>query len=156
WPHAMLTDSGGFQAYSLSAPGPRTEAGDSDRPSSPPINLVEAAEEGFAFKSHLDGSRHTLTPEDAVRVQGLIGADIQMQLDVCPPGDSPRAVVEAAVARTTRWARRALASPRPERQALFGIVQGACFADLRRAHASELGELPFDGLALGGFSVGEP
>jgi queuine tRNA-ribosyltransferase len=143
WPHAMLTDSGGFQAYSLAtASGMRS--------------LVDAAEEGFAFKSHLDGSAHTLTPEDAVRVQGLLGADVQMQLDVCPPGESPRPVVEAAVARTTRWARRALAAPRPERQALFGIVQGACFADLRRAHADELGALPFDGLALGGFSVGEP
>ena len=143
WPHAMLTDSGGFQAYSLSA-------------ATKPTSLVALAEEGFAFKSHLDGSRHTLTPEDAVRVQGLIGADVQMQLDVCPPGDSPRAAVEDAVARTTRWAKRALASPRPEQQALFGIVQGACFADLRRAHADELGALPFDGLALGGFSVGEP
>jgi queuine tRNA-ribosyltransferase len=143
WPGAMLTDSGGFQAYSLGT-------GDG-QPS-----LVESAEEGFAFRSHIDGSRHLLTPEEAVRVQGLIGADIQMQLDVCPPGESPRAVVEAAVARTTRWARRALATPRPERQALFGIVQGACFADLRRAHADELGALPFDGLALGGFSVGEP
>ena len=100
WPHAMLTDSGGFQAYSLStAAGMRS--------------LVAFAEEGFTFKSHLDGSNHTLTPEDAVRVQGLIGADIQMQLDVCPPGDSPRSVVEQAVARTTRWAKRALAAPRP-------------------------------------------
>jgi queuine tRNA-ribosyltransferase len=143
WPHAMLTDSGGFQAYSLSAASGKR-------------SLVAVAEEGFAFKSHLDGSQHMLTPEEAVRVQGLLGADIQMQLDVCPPGDSPRSVVETAIARTTRWARRALASPRPERQALFGIVQGACFSDLRRAHAEELGGLPFDGLALGGFSVGEP
>jgi queuine tRNA-ribosyltransferase len=143
WPHAMLTDSGGFQAYSLSAASGKR-------------SLVAVAEEGFAFKSHLDGSQHMLTPEEAVRVQGLLGADIQMQLDVCPPGDSPRSVVETAIARTTRWARRALASPRPERQALFGIVQGACFSDLRRAHAEELGALPFDGLALGGFSVGEP
>jgi queuine tRNA-ribosyltransferase len=141
WPHAMLTDSGGFQAYSLSV------GKDS---------LVGATEEGFRFKSHLDGSAHLLTPEEAVRVQGLLGADVQMQLDVCPPGDSPRAVVEAAVARTTRWARRALAAPRPPGQALFGIVQGACFPDLRRAHAEELGAMPFDGLALGGFSVGEP
>jgi queuine tRNA-ribosyltransferase len=143
WPHAMLTDSGGFQAYSLSsANGLRS--------------LVAGAEEGFAFKSHLDGSTHTLTPEDAVRVQGLLGADVQMQLDVCPPGDAPRPLVEDAVARTTRWAKRALGEPRPGRQALFGIVQGACFTDLRRAHAHELGALPFDGLALGGFSVGEP
>jgi queuine tRNA-ribosyltransferase len=141
WPHAMLTDSGGFQAYSLSTGGP---------------SLVGAAEEGFTFKSHLDGSTHSLSPEEAVRVQSLIGADVQMQLDVCPPGESPREVVEAAVARTTRWARRALAVERAPGQALFGIVQGACFADLRRAHADELGALPFDGLALGGFSVGEP
>jgi queuine tRNA-ribosyltransferase len=95
-----------------------------------------------------------------VRVQGAIGADIQMQLDVCPPGESTRPVVEAAVAQTTRWARRALATERPPRQALFGIVQGACFGDLRRAHADELAALDmnggFDGLALGGFSVGEP
>jgi queuine tRNA-ribosyltransferase len=90
-----------------------------------------------------------------VRIQGLIGADIQMQLDVCPPGEASRDVVEAAVARTTRWGKRALAAPRPPGQALFGIVQGACFVDLRRAHADELGALPFDGLALGGFSVGE-
>lgn len=141
WPHAMLTDSGGFQAYSLAV-------------SSQP--LVGASEEGFTFKSHLDGSTHQLTPEEAVRVQGLLGADIQMQLDVCPPGESPRDVVEAAVARTTRWAKRALATARPPAQALFGIVQGACFVDLRRAHAEELATLPLDGLALGGFSVGEP
>jgi len=159
WPHAMLTDSGGFQAYSLSAGASASSRG---RPRSgvagdvPSPALVDSAEEGFTFKSHIDGSTHVLTPEEAVRVQALLGADVQMQLDVCPPGDSPRSVVEAAVARTTRWARRALAVPRPEGQALFGIVQGACFADLRRAHAEELAALPFDGLALGGFSVGEP
>jgi queuine tRNA-ribosyltransferase len=149
WPHAMLTDSGGFQAFSLGA----GSAGKGP--------LVKLDEKGFTFRSHLDGSKHELTPEEAVRVQGLIGADIQMQLDVCPPGESPRPVVEQAVARTTRWARRALAAPRPEGQALFGIVQGACFSDLRRAHAEDLAGLEvdgkaFDGLALGGFSVGEP
>jgi queuine tRNA-ribosyltransferase len=149
WPHAMLTDSGGFQAFSL---------GQSGSPSKDP--LVKLDESGFAFRSHLDGSLHHLSPEEAVRVPGLIGADIQMQLDVCPPGDAPRAMVEDAVARTTRWAKRALACARPEGQALFGIVQGACFADLRRAHAEELAALEvdgrsFDGLALGGFSVGE-
>jgi queuine tRNA-ribosyltransferase len=142
WPHAMLTDSGGFQAFSLAA-------------------LVKTEDAGFEFRSHLDGTKYHLSPEDAVRIQGQIGADIQMQLDVCPAGDAPRATVEAAVAQTTRWARRALAAPRPAKQALFGIVQGACFADLRRAHAEELAALEhegrgFDGLALGGFSVGEP
>jgi queuine tRNA-ribosyltransferase len=137
WPRAMLTDSGGFQAFSLS-------------------ENVKLTEEGFTFRSHLDGQSMFLSPEEAVRIQGLIGADIQMQLDVCSPGNSERKVVEAAVARTTRWARRAVATPRPDRQALFGIVQGACFVDLRRDHAKELAEYPFDGLALGGFSVGEP
>jgi queuine tRNA-ribosyltransferase len=146
WPHAMLTDSGGFQAYSL---GARKEK----------AALVAPSEEGFTFRSHLDGSKHHLSPEEAVRVQALIGADIQMQLDVCPPGESTRAVVESAVAQTTRWAKRALSTPRPAEQALFGIVQGACFVDLRKAHAAELAALDvnggFDGLALGGFSVGE-
>ncbi len=152
WPRAMLTDSGGFQAFSLAQ---RKPGGAPGRASN---SLVLPNEEGFTFRSHLDGAKHHLSPEEAVRVQGLLGADIQMQLDVCPPGESPREVVEAAVARTTRWARRALAAPRPEQQALFGIVQGACFADLRRAHAEELAALEpgFDGLALGGFSVGEP
>jgi queuine tRNA-ribosyltransferase len=145
----MLTDSGGFQAFSLGG-GTGTAR---SRP------LVKLDEEGFTFRSHLDGSKHHLSPEEAVRVQGLLGADIQMQLDVCPPGDSPRAIVEEAVARTTRWARRALSCPRAPGQALFGIVQGACFPDLRRRHAQELAAMddpPFDGLALGGFSVGEP
>lgn len=139
WPHAMLTDSGGFQAFSLT-------------------ELRKTTEDGFTFRSHLDGTAMHLSPEDAVRIQGKIGADIQMQLDVCSPGDAPRSDLEAAIARTTRWAKRALATERPESQALFGIVQGACFSDLRIAHAEELAGLDpgFDGLALGGFSVGEP
>lgn len=146
WPRAMLTDSGGFQAYSLAAASP----------SFPQRPLVQHAEDGFLFKSHLDGTLFSLTVERAVLVQGLLGADVQMQLDVCPPADAPREVVEEAVLRTTRWARRALSTSRPARQALFGIVQGGCFADLRAAHAADLAALPFDGLALGGFSVGEP
>src|SRR5690606_14602022 len=90
-----------------------------------------------------------------MRVQGLLGADIAMQLDVCAPGDSPRETLEAACATTTRWAARCLAAKREDR-ALFGIVQGGTHRDLRERHADELGALPFDGLALGGFSVGEP
>jgi queuine tRNA-ribosyltransferase len=153
WPHAMLTDSGGFQAFSLA----RAKKGsDATTPKAP--GLVIPDEEGFTFRSHLDGSRWHLSPEEAVRVQGLLGADIQMQLDVCPPGGADAQTVEAAVAQTTRWARRALAAPRPPGQALFGIVQGGTNAALRRAHAEELASLDpgFDGLALGGFSVGEP
>ncbi len=139
WPHAMLTDSGGFQAFSLNTKE----------------KLVSPSEDGFRFKSHLDGSEKFLSPEIAVEVQSKIGADIQMQLDVCPPGESTREIVEAAVKQTTRWAKRALAAKRKPNQALFGIVQGACFSDLRKAHAEELGAMNFDGLALGGFSVGE-
>jgi queuine tRNA-ribosyltransferase len=155
WPHAMLTDSGGFQAYSLGSVRPGEPRAREKARAAGNASRVGASEQGFTFKSHLDGSMHSLSPEDAVHIQGLLGADIQMQLDVCPPGDAPREVVEAAVARTTRWARRALDAARPTAQALFGIVQGACFVDLRREHANELGALPFDGLALGGFSVGE-
>jgi queuine tRNA-ribosyltransferase len=142
WPHVILTDSGGFQAFSLGGAS----------------GLVTAAEEGFTFRSHLDGSRWHLSPEEAVRLQGLLGSDIQMQLDVCPPGNAGADAVLAAVRQTTRWARRALAAPRPLGQALFGIIQGGGNAALRRAHAEEQAahDPGFDGLALGGFSVGEP
>jgi queuine tRNA-ribosyltransferase len=143
WPNAMLTDSGGFQAFSLAQ-------GERGAP------LAKTREDGVEFRSHLDGQKHFLSPEEAVRIQGLLGADIQMQLDVCPPGGAERSVVEEAVARTTRWAKRALACERPAGQALFGIIQGGTHADLRLRHAAELASLPFDGLALGGFSVGEP
>lgn len=158
WPHAMLTDSGGFQAFSLAtmlgAKGDKAQKTGTKSSTS----LVKRTSDGFSFRSHLDGSKHHLSPEEAVRIQGLIGADIQMQLDVCPPGDAPRAAVEEAVRETTRWAKRALAAPRRPTQALFGIIQGGTHADLRRAHAEELAALDagFDGLALGGFSVGEP
>ena len=154
WRGPMLTDSGGFQAYSLSRGDLSRGDGKQSSGGGPPKQ--HTTEDGFTFKSHLDGSTHALTPEGAVRVQGLLGADVQMQLDVCPPGESPEAVVEAACARTTRWAKRALSVERPPGQALFGIVQGACFARLRRSHAEDLGAMAFDGLALGGFSVGEP
>jgi queuine tRNA-ribosyltransferase len=132
----IATDSGGFQAFSLS---PR----------------VRVSEDGFEFSSHLDGKRFLLSPEEAMRVQGLLGSDIAMQLDVCPPGGAPRNDVVAAVERTTRWAERCLVV-RHSRQALFGIVQGGTDIELRRAHAETLARLPLDGLALGGFSVGEP
>lgn len=136
WPHAMLTDSGGFQAFSLS-------------------KLRKLSEDGFSFQSHLDGSRRHLSPEEAMRVQGLLGADIAMQLDVCPHGQAPRAELEAACAMTSRWARRCLAAKRQD-QAVFGIVQGGTDVALRKDHMKDLASLPFDGLALGGFSVGEP
>jgi queuine tRNA-ribosyltransferase len=157
WPRAMLTDSGGFQAFSLAQEGPRV-AGKAI------VAGAKLTEDGVVFRSHLDGARHAMTPETSMRVQGMLGADVSMQLDECPPLSEEkvrdRAAIERAVARTTRWAKRCLdvwnRDWRPQRKALFGIVQGGTFADLRIAHADELGALDFDGLALGGFSVGEP
>ncbi len=159
WPHAMLTDSGGFQAFSLAQQGPRTSVG-------PASAGAKISEEGVVFRSHLDGARHSMTPEVSMHVQGLLGADISMQLDECPPLSEEkvrdRRAIEAAVARTTRWAHRCLEvwrrDFRQKGRALFGIVQGGTFVDLRIRHAQELAAIEngFDGLALGGFSVGEP
>jgi len=132
----IVTDSGGFQAFSLSA-------------------RTKLSEDGFSISSHKDGRKLLLSPEEAMRVQGALGSDIAMQLDVCPPGGSPREVVLAALERTTRWAERCLVARRPG-QAVFGIVQGGTDVELRLRHLSELSKLPFEGLALGGFSVGEP
>ena len=136
WPHAIATDSGGFQAFSLA-------------------ERTKMTEDGFEFASHLDGKRLKLTPEEAMRIQGLLGSDIAMQLDVCPPGNAAHADVLAAVERTTRWAERCLKAQGPG-QSLFGIIQGGTNVELRLSHAETLGKLPFQGLALGGFSVGEP
>ncbi len=135
WPHAIATDSGGFQAFSLA-------------------QRVKLTEAGFEFASHLDGSRRMLTPEESMRVQGLLGSDIALQLDVCPPAGVDRSELVLAVERTTRWAERCLAARAPG-QALFGIIQGGTDVELRLRHAEALGNLPLDGLALGGFSVGE-
>ena len=137
WPHAVLTDSGGYQVFSLSA-------------------LRKLDDDGVVFRSHLDGSEHALTPERAMQIQGLLGSDIAMVLDECPPGGAPQPEVERALQRTSAWARRCLQVVRPSGQACFGIVQGGTLAGLRRAHLDEIAALPFDGVALGGFSVGEP
>ena len=136
WPHSIATDSGGFQAFSLAS-------------------LGKIKEDGFSFQSHLDGSRRLLTPEESMRIQGLLGSDIAMQLDVCAKADASHDELVLALERTTRWAERCLAVRNPG-QALFGIIQGGTSWELRTRHAAELERLPFDGLALGGFSVGEP
>ena len=138
WPHAVLTDSGGYQVFSLAK-----------------LRRIDD-EDGVVFKSHLDGIEHALSPERAMEVQRLLGSDIAMALDECPPGDADRAAYQAAMRRTTAWARRCLDAPRATGQALFGIVQGGTHADLRRAHLADIAALPFDGVALGGYSVGEP
>ena len=137
WPGAILTDSGGFQVFSLAA-------------------RRSVDEDGVTFQSHLDGSPQRFTPERAMAVQAALGSDIAMAFDECPPSDAPPAVVQAAVARTTRWARRSLACPAAPGQLRFGIVQGGVDVGLRRAHLEEIAALAFDGVALGGLSVGEP
>jgi len=144
WPNAILTDSGGYQVFSLS-------------------ELRKITDEGVRFRSHLDGSEHLLTPEKAAEIQLALGSDIAMVLDECIETPAPRNVAEAAMKRTTAWARRARcyfldSSSRngnpPQWQ--FGIVQGATFTDLRRQSAQQLLELDFPGYAVGGLAVGEP
>lgn len=137
WPHAMLTDSGGYQVFSLAA-----------------RRTID--EDGVTFRSHLDGAKCRLTPEESMRVQRALCSDVAMVLDVCPPAGAPRADVEDAMRKTTRWASRCLASEPAVGQARFGIVQGGVHLDLRRSHLDEVAALAFDGIALGGFSVGEP
>lgn len=135
WDGHLLTDSGGYQVFSLE----------------PKVN-----DEGVLFRSTYDGDRHLLTPESAVALQEQLGADIQMVLDVCPPLPSERNVLAEAVDRTAEWAARARAAHRRrDDQALFGIVQGGDLADLRAESARRTIELDFDGYAVGGLSVGE-
>ena len=136
WDGPLLTDSGGFQGFSLE-------------------HLRELDEEGILFKSHLDGSLHRFTPEAVVEHQAGIGADIVMPLDVCEPAGADRGAVEVAVQRTLRWARRSLDAHSGTSQALFGIVQGGVFADLRELSADETAAMDFPGYAIGGLSVGE-
>jgi queuine tRNA-ribosyltransferase len=137
WPHAILTDSGGFQVMSLSA-------------------LRKIGEEGVAFRSHLDGSSHLLTPERSVEIQRLLGADVTMALDECTPFPAPREAVEASMELSMRWAERSRrAFVERQGHAVFGIVQGGVHADLRERSASCLVEIGFDGYAIGGLAIGE-
>lgn len=136
WKGAILTDSGGYQVMSLS-------------------KMRKITDEGVAFRSHLDGSEMFLSPERAIEIQGRLGVDISMALDVCAPYPCSREEAVAAMDQTHRWAPRNLAARRPG-QSVFGIVQGGIHEDLRTESASYLGELPFDGFAIGGVSVGEP
>jgi queuine tRNA-ribosyltransferase len=136
WSGTILTDSGGFQVFSLSA-------------------LRKVSEDGVSFRSHIDGSLHFLSPELAVEVQEALGSDIRMALDECVELPSGRREAETAVCRTTAWARRGLAAARREEGGQFGIVQGGLFPDLRRRSVEEICALPFAGYAIGGVSVGE-
>ncbi len=136
WDRPILTDSGGFQIFSLQ-------------------ELATITEEGAAFRSHLDGSRLFLSPEDAVAVQQALGSDIMMCLDTCIPYPSERSQTEAATALTGRWAKRCRDAHSCPEQLLFGIVQGGMYEDLRKESAQTMMEIGFDGYAIGGLSVGE-
>jgi queuine tRNA-ribosyltransferase len=143
WPRAILTDSGGFQVFSLSG-------------------LRKIADDGVVFQSHLNGDTHKFTPESTVEIQLAFGSDILMVLDECPEYPVSHEYARTAMHRTVAWARTAHAyfekrrAELPTRHALFPIVQGSMFADLRRECASRLVELDADGYAVGGLSVGEP
>src|SRR5579859_446063 len=137
WPRPILTDSGGFQVFSLG-------------------NLREVSDAGVRFRSHLDGSEVRLTPERVMEIEALLGADIILPLDECPPYPCPPEEARTATERTHRWAERALAAKVRKDQALFGIPQGGMDAQRRAASARFIGALPFDGFSIGGLSVGEP
>ncbi|MEW6720678.1 MAG: tRNA guanosine(34) transglycosylase Tgt [Thermodesulfobacteriota bacterium] len=136
WDRLILTDSGGFQVFSLSA-------------------LRKVSDEAVSFRSHVDGSAHTLTPELAVEVQEALGSDIRMALDECVAYPAKREEAEEAVRRTTLWAGRCLAARTLPEGGMFGIVQGGMFPDLRKRSVEEVCAMPFDGFAIGGVSVGE-
>jgi queuine tRNA-ribosyltransferase len=136
WDRALLTDSGGFQVYSLA-------------------QNRKISEEGASFQSHLDGSRWLLTPERSVQIQETLGADVIMAFDECPPSKSDRRYLEESLARTTRWLHRCAAAWTRGGSALFGIVQGGLDLELRRRHLEEVCAVDLPGYALGGYSVGE-
>jgi queuine tRNA-ribosyltransferase len=136
WNKPVLTDSGGFQVYSLAA-------------------LTRVTDDGAEFQSHIDGSRHLFTPELVIGIQEALGSDIAMCLDECPPYPVSRPVAEAAVTRTTLWAERC-AEARQSDTNLFGIVQGATYADLRESSARSITGLGLPGYAIGGLCLGEP
>ncbi len=136
WDRLILTDSGGFQVFSMSA-------------------LRKVSDEAVSFRSHVDGSAHILTPELAVEIQETLGSDLRMALDECVAYPAERREIEEAVRRTTLWAERSLSARRLPDGGMLGIVQGGMFADLRRRSVEEICALPFEGFAIGGVSVGE-
>jgi len=137
WDGPILTDSGGFQVFSLG-------------------DLRKITEEGVEFRSHLDGSKHLFTPERVMEIEAALGADIIMAFDECVPYPADRAYTERSMHRTHRWAKRCQKSQLRQDQALFGIVQGGTFADLRAKSARAIADMDFIGNAIGGLSVGEP
>ena len=138
WERAILTDSGGFQVFSLGA-------------------MRKISEEGVEFRSHIDGSKHMLSPEKSMEIQNVLGSDIMMAFDECAPYPADRNYVKNSLERTTRWLKRCKEFHKnTEQQSLFGIMQGGMYKDLRKQSAEEIVELDLPGYAIGGLSVGEP
>ncbi|MGF1458607.1 MAG: tRNA guanosine(34) transglycosylase Tgt [Leptolyngbyaceae cyanobacterium] len=137
WPRPMLTDSGGFQVFSLS-------------------DIRTISETGVKFRSPRDGRIINMTPEESIRIQNALGADVIMAFDECPPYPASREAVEVATDRTYRWLKRCIEAHQRPDQALFGIVQGGVYLDLREQAAAQLTQLDLPGYAIGGVSVGEP
>ena len=137
WDGGILTDSGGFQVFSLGA-------------------MRKITEEGVYFRSHIDGSKQFLSPEVATKAQEDLGSDIAMAFDECIPYPADYEYAKRSTARTTRWAERCIAAHTRKDRGMFGIIQGGMYKDLRKQSAEEISSLPFDGIAIGGLSVGEP
>lgn len=144
WHGAILTDSGGYQVFSLGAKNNHDK------------NMVKLSRKGVEFRSTYDGSKHILTPEKVIKIQETIGSDIMMVLDECPPYPSTKEEASKSMELTTYWARRAKKTHKKNKQMLFGIVQGSSYKDLRIQHADDLKKIDFDGYAIGGLAVGEP
>lgn len=153
WNGPMLTDSGGFQVFSLGLQKEKTGSKDQGA-------LVKITEEGVAFKSHIDGSKHIFTPESAIEIEHKLGADIIMAFDECTPDSATYEYTKEAMERTHRWAERSLTAHMQNtryhgyQQFLFGIIQGSNHEDLRKQSAEFISSLPFDGIAIGGESIG--
>jgi len=151
WQKPILTDSGGYQVFSLGLRGEST--GDEAAP-----KLVKISEEGARFQSHIDGSPHLFTPENVIDIQSNLGSDIMMALDVCPDGNADYAAIKKAMEQTHRWAKRGSEYWKKikgeSERAYFGIVQGGPYADLRRESAELITNLDFDGIAIGGVANG--
>ncbi len=147
WEKPILTDSGGFQVFSLA------QSKEIEGKTKPEVIVTE---EGVKFKSHLDGSWHFFTPELVIDIQEIIGSDIMMPLDECPPYPVSHQFAEESLKRTVRWLKRAKEHKKNKWQALFGIIQGSTYKDLRKESALKTVELDMDGYSIGGLSVGEP
>lgn len=151
WDKPLLTDSGGFQVFSLARGVPRGI----QKKSSPVSNLVSIDDNGVTFRSYIDGSIHRMTPEESIRIQTSIGADFIMAFDQCSPGECSKSDARRAMERTTRWLHRSISAVTRNDQKLFGIIQGGTYDDLRKEHAQIVSDTNLFGYAVGGLSVGE-